>query len=239
MTELKALGGRSVWRGVLPSLLAGVALGVAAFTADLVPEAVGRFLVPAFSSGFAWGVVALAVSYCAPTFRSTLLAGVGTLVLATLVYYGLVASLTREWLSGSGPALSPDGLHSVMRASAFWLAGALFGGLVLGCLAHVVRVGTVRDAGIALGVAFGLLAGEAGYVIFHVVFIWLGPVDSFILGRLGAAAVQLLLSAAVVLAALRLRRPSVSMWVFLVAATVSTAASIASWHLITSVRMTL
>ncbi|MCX4469926.1 hypothetical protein OOK41_06345 [Micromonospora sp. NBC_01655] len=239
MTELKALGGRWARGEVLPPVLAGVALGMAAFAVDLVPEAVGRFLVPAFSSGFAWGVVALAVSCYAPTLRSALVAGVGTLALATLTYYGLVASLSRQWLSGSGPTPSPDGLSSVTRASAFWLAGALSGGLVLGCLAHVVRVGTARNASIALGVAFGLLTSEAAYAIFHVIFIWVGPVDSFVWARLGAAAVQLLLAAAVAFFALRLRRPPVSLWVFLVTATVSTAVSAASWHLIESVRMTL
>ncbi|WP_320066551.1 DUF6518 family protein [Micromonospora sp. RTGN7] len=239
MTELKALGGRWARREVLPPVFAGVALGMAAFTADLVPEAVGRFLVPAFSSGFAWGVVALAVSYYAPTLRSAFVAGVGTLALATLTYYGLVASLSRQWLSDSGPALPPDGLYSVTRASVFWLAGALFGGLILGCLAHVVRVGAVRDASIALGVAFGLLAGEAAYAIFYVVIIWVGPVDSFVWARLGAAAVQLLLAAVVACFALRLRRLPLSLWLFLMTATVSTAASAASWHLVESVRMTL
>ncbi|MFI7649743.1 DUF6518 family protein [Micromonospora sp. NPDC049460] len=238
MTELKAVGRRSARRELSP-LLAGVALGMAAFAADLVPEAVGRFLVPAFSSGFAWGVVALAVSYYAPTLRSALVAGVGTLALATLTYYGLVASLSRQWLSGSGSALPPDGLYSIARASAFWLAGALFGGLVLGCLAHVVRVGAARNASIALGVAFGLLTGEAAYAIFHVVFVWVGPMDSFVWARLGAAAVQLLLAAAAALVALRLRRRSVSLRVFLMTAMALTAASTASWHLIESVRTTL
>ncbi|MEV4660654.1 hypothetical protein AB0J85_01775 [Micromonospora echinofusca] len=161
---------------------------------------------------------------------------VGTLVLATLTYYGLVGSLSRQWLSESGQALPSEGLYSVTRASAFWLVGALFGGLGLGLLAHVVRMGTVRNASIALGIAFGLLAGEAIYAIFHVVFIWVGPVGSLVWTRLGAAAVQLLLAAVV---AFLLRRPPVPRRIFLLSATVSTAASAASWHLVESVRMTL
>ncbi|TDB72472.1 DUF6518 family protein [Micromonospora sp. KC723] len=237
MTELKALGRRPVRREVLPPVLAGVALGMAAFTADLVPEAVGRLLVPAFSSGFAWAAVALAVSYYAATLRSALVAGVGTLALATLTYYSLVASLSRQWLSGSAPP--PDGLGSTMRASAFWLAGSLLGGLVLGYFAHVLRTGTTRNAGMALGVALGLLAGEAAYTLLYIAFVWLGPMDSFVWTRLGAATVQLLLAAAAALVALRLRRPPVSLRVFLMAAAVATVASIASWHLIESVRMTL
>lgn len=192
--------------------------------------------MPAFSSGFAWGVVALAVSYHALTLRSALVAGVGTLVLATLTYYGLVGSLSRQWLSDSGPALPAEGLSSVTRASAFWLVGALFGGLGLGLLAHVVRMGTVRNASVALGIAFGLLTGEAIYAIFHVVFIWVGPVGSLVWARLGAAAVQLLLAAVV---AFLLHRPPVSLRIFLLSATVSTAASAASWRLVESVRMTL
>ncbi|MEU7998832.1 hypothetical protein AB0B83_26360 [Micromonospora sp. NPDC049060] len=98
---------------------------MAAFAADLVPEAVGRVLVPAFSSGFAWAVVSLAVSYYAATLRSALVAGVGTLAEATLTYYGLIAVLSRQWISGSAPP--PDGLGSIMRASTFWLAGSLLG----------------------------------------------------------------------------------------------------------------
>lgn len=237
MTKLKALGRRSVRREVLPPVLAGVALGMAAFTVDLVPEAVGRFLVPAFSSGFAWAVVTLAVSYYAATLRSALVAGIGTLAVATVTYYGLIASLSRQWLSGLAPP--PDGLGSIMRASAFWLAGSLFGGLVLGYLAHVFRTGTTRNAGIALGVAFGLLAGEAAYTVLYMAFVWVGPIDSFVWTRLGTAAVQLLLAAVAALVALRLRRPPVSLRVFLMAAAVSMVASIASWHLIELVRMTL
>ncbi|WP_327029612.1 DUF6518 family protein [Micromonospora sp. NBC_01740] len=237
MTDSKTLGRRRAWREVLPPVFAGVALGMGAFAADLVPEAVGRVLVPAFSSGFAWGVVALAVTYYAPTLRSALVAGVGTLAVATLTYYGLVASLSRQWLSGSTPP--PDGLGSIMRASAFWLVGSSFGGLVLGYLAHVLRTGTTRNAGIALGVALGLLAGEAAYTVLFIAFVWVGPMDSFVWTRLGTAAVQLLLTAAAALVALRLRRPPISLRVFLMAAAVATVASIASWHLIESVRMTL
>ncbi|MEU8328020.1 DUF6518 family protein [Micromonospora sp. NPDC048839] len=237
MTELVAQGRRSVQRKVTPPVLAGSAMGMAAFIADLVPETVGRFLVPAFSSGFAWGMVALVVSYYVPTLRSALAAGVGTLALATLTYYGLIASLSRQWLSGSAPP--PDGFGSIMRASALWLAGSLFGGLVLGYLAHVFRTGTTRNAGIALGVALGLLAGEAAYTVLHMAFVWVGPMDSFVWTRLGTAMVQLLLAAVAALVALRLRRPPVSLRVFLMAAAVSTVASIASWHLIDSVRMTL
>ncbi|MEU7613144.1 DUF6518 family protein [Micromonospora sp. NPDC049204] len=237
MTELVAQGRRSAQREVIPPVLAGIAMGMVAFIADLVPETVGRFLVPAFSSGFAWGIVALVVSYYAPTLRSALVAGVGTLALATLTYYGLIASLGRQWLSGSAPP--PDGLGSVVRASAFWVAGSLFGGLVLGYLAHVFRAGTTRNAGIALGVALGLLAGEAAYTVLRIAFVWVGPMDSFVWTRLGTAAVQLLLAAVAALVAIRLRRPPVSRRVFLMAVAVSTVASIANWHLIESVRMTL
>ncbi|MFG2008967.1 DUF6518 family protein [Micromonospora sp. NPDC048868] len=237
VTDSKTLGRRRAWREVLPPVLAGVALGMAAFAADLVPEAVGRVLVPAFSSGFAWAVVSLAVSYYAATLRSALVAGVGTLAGATLTYYGLIAVLSRQWISGSAPP--PDGLGSIMRASTFWLAGSLFGGLVLGYLAHVFRTGTTRNAGVALGVALGLLVGEAAYTVLYIAFAWVGPMDSFVWTRLGTAAVQLLLAAAAALVVLRLRRPPISLRVFLMAAAVSTVASIASWHFIESVRMTL
>ncbi|MEU4476183.1 DUF6518 family protein [Micromonospora sp. NPDC023888] len=237
MTEPKALGRRPVRHEVLPPVLVGVALGMAAFTADLVPEAVGRFLVPTFSSGVAWGVVALAVSYYAATLRSALVGGVCTLAVATLTYYGLIASLSRQWLSGSAPP--PDGLGSIMRASAFWLVGSMLGGLVLGHLAHVFRASTTSNAAIALGVAFGLLAGEAAYVILYVAFVWVGPMDLFVWTRLGTAAAQLLLAVAAALVALRLRRPPVSLWAFLMAAALSTVASIAGWHLVESVRTTL
>ncbi|MFI0792498.1 hypothetical protein ACH4OY_07350 [Micromonospora rubida] len=245
MTELETLNGRSVLRRqALPPVLAGLALGVTAFSVDLAPEAVGRFLVPVVSSGFAWGVVALAVSYFAATRRSALVAGVGTLVLATLIYYGLVVSLSRRWhheFGSSGPEgpVSLDGLISVARASAFWLLGALFGGLVLGCLANAVRVGSARNASIALGVAFGLLTGEAAYAIFHVLFIWVGPVESFVRARVGSAAVQFVLAAAAALMAFRRRRQLVSLWVLLMAAAVSTVANVAIWHLIELVRTTL
>lgn len=225
-------------------MFAGVALGTAAFSADLVPEAVGRFLVPVFSSGFAWGVVALAVSFFAATLTSALVAGVGTLVLATLIYYGLIVSLSQRWYhgsNGSGPegAASLGGLSSVIHASTFWLVGSLFGGLVLGCVAYVVRVGSTPNASIALGVAFGLLTGEAAYAVFHAAFIWVGPVDSFVWARIGSAAVQFLLATATVLVTVRLRRRLVSLRVLLLTAAGSTVASVAIWHLIESVRTTL
>ncbi|MEU7997843.1 hypothetical protein AB0B83_21250, partial [Micromonospora sp. NPDC049060] len=113
------------------------------------------------------------------------------------------------------------------------------GGSVLGYLAHVFRTGTTRNAGVALGVALGLLVGEAAYTVLYIAFAWVGPMDSFVWTRLGTAAVQLLLAAAAALVALRLRRPPISLRVFLMAAAVSTVASIASWHFIESVRMTL
>jgi hypothetical protein len=246
VTELTTFGGRSnAWRQVLSPVFAGVALGTAAFSADVVPEAVGRFLVPAFSSGFAWGVVALAVSFFAATLTSALVAGVGTLVLAALIYYGLVVLLSQRWYygsSGSGPegVASLDGLSSVMHASAFWLVGSLFGGLVLGCLAQFVRVGSTRSASIALGVAFGLLIGEAAYAVFHAVFIWVGPVDSFVWARIESAAVQLLLATAVLVTVrLRCRLVSLRLLLLLPTAAVSTVANVAIWQFIESVRTTL
>ena len=140
-----------------------------------------------------------------------MLVGVGALIFAVTTYYVLVVFVGRRWNLGvdeSGDAM--NGLMSVGRALGFWLAGAVAGGLVLGYLAHLLKLGSPRYCTIALGVSFGLLAGEAAYTVGSAAFFWAGPFDSFMSNKLQMALLQLVLATGALLVGIRLRRHSIS-----------------------------
>ncbi|MET8462867.1 DUF6518 family protein [Micromonospora zamorensis] len=226
---------------VVCSVLAGVVTGVAAFAADFAPDPAGRILLAIASSGFSWGLVAFIVGYFAPARRVAATASVGALALAVITYYVLILLLSDRWRQplGSSSVSKLDEFSPVMRAAAFWMLGALLGGLILGCLAQLARAGCPRNSGIAFGVAFGLLAGEAIYTIFYFAFVWVGPLDSFVWARLQPAVLQLLLAAAATSVALWFRRGTLFFPAAIAAGAISTTASVAIWHLVQTARVTL
>jgi Family of unknown function (DUF6518) len=229
-------------REIVPPLLLGIGLGVAAFLPDLLAEDAAQLLTPVVSSGFGWGMAALFIGFFARRTQSAALAGVSTLVLATVTYHFLTVVTSPRWdlhpadIEGGETGVS-DVLASVTPALVLWLAVSLCGGAVMGLLGHTITRGKAHQASIAAGVAFGLLAGEGTYTLFHTVFIWVGPIDSFIWNKVLSATMQLLLAALATVLALSSRRPTRSWSTFLIAATASAAASTVLWHLIQSARL--
>ncbi|WP_433087930.1 hypothetical protein ACQP1P_18570 [Dactylosporangium sp. CA-052675] len=136
-------------------LTAGVALGIAAFCADLVDGTLRAVLQFGASTGFAWGCAAFAAAYPARTRRGAAAAAVIVLCTATGCYY---------WLNLPG-GLRPGGeFGPLLRAFGYWMLLSVAGGAPLGALAHAVRADGARRAAIAAGIACGLLAG-AGIAI--------------------------------------------------------------------------
>jgi hypothetical protein len=178
---------------LLPLFL-GLGLGIAAFLLDHAAEMPRELLIPLVSSGVAWGLAALVAGYRA---ARPLLAGVGTLLTGTVSYYALILQAGRWW---SGPWLV-----SLGRALAFWIAGSVAAGLLLGWLGNRIKNGSASASASAAGVAFGLLAGQGTYAVFLGAFIWAGLFDDFIQRRLFAGLVSVLL-AAIGIVTLLLRR---------------------------------
>ncbi|WP_433606563.1 hypothetical protein ACQP2P_30390 [Dactylosporangium sp. CA-139114] len=136
-------------------LTAGVALGIAAFCADLADGPLRTVLQFVASTGFAWGCAAFAAAYPARTRRGAAAAAVIVLCTATGCYY---------WLNLPG-GLRPGGeFGPLLRAFGYWMLLSVAGGAPLGALAHAVRADGARRAAIAAGIACGLLAG-AGIAI--------------------------------------------------------------------------
>ncbi|MER7277270.1 DUF6518 family protein [Dactylosporangium sp. NPDC000244] len=136
-------------------LTAGVALGIAAFCADLVDGTLRTVLQFVASTGFAWGCAAFVAAFPARTRRGAAAAAVIVLCTATGCYY---------WLNLPG-GLRPGGeFGPLLRAFGYWMLLSVAGGAPLGALAHAVRADGARRAAIAAGIACGLLAG-AGIAI--------------------------------------------------------------------------
>ena len=137
-------------------IVAGVALGVASFCADLVGGLPGAVLQWAASTGFAWGCLALVVAFAARTRSAAIGAAMAVLGLATVCYYGLNLAGDRWRAAGLGP---------VLTALAYWLLLSVLSGAVLGVLAHTVRTDPTPRASAAAGLACGLLAGAGIAVV--------------------------------------------------------------------------
>lgn len=240
--ELSTLPSRTLPAQWLLSPAAGISFGVAAYGSDLLSDPANRFITPVVSSGFGWGVAAFAVAYVAPTARSAVVGAISALAFAASTYYGLVVLFSDRWRHQDSASdlgwEQAESLFPVARAAGFWLVGALLGGMALGVLAHITRTGSTRTAGVACGLAFGMLAGEASYTIFHAFFIWVGPMSSFTWDRLQSASMQLAFALFFAIAVLRLRRAAL-LPTFLPVATASTLAGIAIWHVIQTVRTSL
>lgn len=126
--------------------LAGLALGALAFAADFCTGALAIVMLLLCSSTFAWGAAALVAGYLARDRRTAAGAAVTLLALATAGYYGLI--LIEDGSSA---------FASVLRASAFWLAASVAGGVLLGPLGQAIRRGAHRRTWAAAG--FLVLAG--------------------------------------------------------------------------------
>ncbi|MFI6823131.1 DUF6518 family protein [Micromonospora sp. NPDC050187] len=227
-------------RDAWSAAILGVSLGAASIAPDILPEPQAEILTPIVSSGFGWGMTALAGGFLASSRKSAPMAGIGALTLAAVTYYFLILTLTSRWRHRSGNTeASLVGPASVAEAAGFWLLVAVCGGAIMGYLGYVIRHDSGRALLVSAGMAFGLLAGEGGYALFHAAFIWVGPVDSFMWAKLQSALVQLLLCLSVLVAALRSGRRHISWAAFLAVAAAALVVNIGAWHLIQSVRLTL
>jgi hypothetical protein len=154
------------WR--LPALV-GVALGLLAFAADLVPGIPGGVLLGLASSGAAWGVPAAVLGFRSRGPRAAVSAGVLSLLTATAVYYLLIATVSRRWAVGSpepGAAHSlGSGFTSVITNWIAWSAIGVVVGAALALLGYVIRRGSGRAAALAAAVMAGALLAESSSVL--------------------------------------------------------------------------
>ncbi|GIH08205.1 hypothetical protein Rhe02_62720 [Rhizocola hellebori] len=221
----------------------GITLGAAAFLPDLMSDAAAPYATPLVSSGFAWGVVALYAGHTAKTPRSAAVTASAVLILATIVYYGLILFVSQRWMisaENSEDGLpSYAGLHGLVRTFALWMICGAAGGAVIGSLGHAMRVGQTRLGSVAAGLAAGLLAGQACFTLVFVRSIWSGPLDAFDLSKLVPSLAQILLTATVMALLLAPHWRAMSIRWFGLAAAASLTVSILIWYLITWARAAL
>ncbi|MGI5180282.1 DUF6518 family protein [Dactylosporangium sp. CA-152071] len=220
----------------------GAGLGVAAYLPDLLDDSVAPYATPLFSSGFAWGLVALVAGYTTRRPRSSIVAGAAALTTAVFVYYLLVVAGQRWYVDASSSAdgmATMAGLRSVGRSVVFWTAGALIGGGMLGWLGHVVRHAPASPGSAAIGVTFGLLSGEAIGIPLVYSSVWDAPLDPFSLAKLVPSLAQLVLGVATVAVLTRIRdRPT--MWrLTVLAAAASVVVNVTLWYVLLTVRLSL
>lgn len=229
-------------RTLLP-IFAGMGVGILAFVPDLVSTPIAELLAPIVSSGFGWGLVALIVAMYARSRSSAIMYAIGTLVVSTVTYYSLILFVSRRWQLGAeqvgGGWTSHTGLISVVRATGFWLVASVCGGIVLGALAFAIRHDADRNSAIITGLTLGLVGGEGAYGLFHAIFIWEGPLNSFLWQKLYLALVQLLLTVMSLIVVVRIRKRDTQWPLLLASFMVSLSAAAVLWHLIAHVRQSL
>ncbi|WP_146605733.1 hypothetical protein [Micromonospora craterilacus] len=215
-------------------------MGLFAFVGDEVPGVVGEVILTLTSTGFAWGAAALLAGYASAHRRAALVNATAVLVLATVVYYGLILADGRRWRFGAledGSSSAALGLASVGRATAFWLVASVAAGVSLGLLGSHIRHGTRIPASIAAGAALGLLAGEG--LQFLMIFRAWDALDGFYLGRVVSAGVSVILATLGATAGLGHRRAEKSWPIFLATAVAAGAAGVLLWSQIAAIRMGL
>ncbi|MET7396835.1 DUF6518 family protein [Dactylosporangium sp. NPDC005572] len=215
----------------------GACLGVAAYLPDLLDDSVAPYANPLFSSGFAWGLVALVAGYARRRPRSSIVAGAAALTVAVFVYYLLIVAGQRWYvdaLSSADGMASMAGLRSVGRSVVFWTAGALIGGGTLGWLGHLVRHAPASPGSAAIGTTLGLLSGEA--ISIPLVYnAW----NTFSPTRLVPSLTQLILTVATVAVLTRIRDRPTIWWLVVLAAAASVVVNVILWYVLLTVRMSL
>lgn len=230
-------GDESRDRSLSWSATAGVPLGALAFLGDELPDTAGRIVLALTSNGFAWGAAALVAGYLVRSARRAPRASTVLLLVATLVYYGLILVVSRRWSGGfleDGSSADLHGLMSVARATGFWLLVSVGAGLMLGRLGHVVRNGPRQRSSIAAGVAFGMLAAEGLHELSHD-YLWPIP-DDFVRVIVVSYAATVLLSLVVTVVLLACRAASGSWRTYLGSAVLTSGLGAVLWSLIDMIR---
>lgn len=225
---------------VLPMAL-GIGLGSAAFIPDLLEESAAPYATPFFSSGFAWGFIALLAGYAARRQKSSIAAGATAFTIAVIIYYGLILVVSQRWYID--PSSTEDGLPtsrgllSVGRSIGFWTFSAIIGGGVLGWLGWAARHAATRLGSAVIGITLGLLTGEGLFTLIYVKSIWLGPLDAFDLSRLVPSLVQILFSAMAIALMVSFRKQPVVWWVAILVGITSILVNILVWYAVLKIRI--
>jgi hypothetical protein len=228
----------------LMSVLVGASLGVASFSADLLPEPTSELVAAVVSSAFGWGLTALVASSFSRTRGSSIFAGIAVLVSAAITYYGLILFVSQRWQLGveelqNGSSLLPMGLGSVARAAGFWLSGAIIGGVLIGWLAHTIQIGVQKQISIGIGLTLGILLAEASYAVIFAAFIWVKPLDGSAWRHLISALLQFFLAAVALSIVIRRRERPISWPALLLALSVSMPLGAIVWSQVDLVRTSL
>ncbi len=221
--------GRHVIFGAL-----GICLGATAFLVDALTNDLGLALLPLVSSGFSWGLAALAAGRCARSPRAGALTAAATLVLATISYYVLTLAVSRRWdlgVSLDGSSNADSGLRSAFEVAALWLLASVGAGVALGVLGYAIGRAPRLLGAIAGGAALGLLAGQGAYQLFDSVraAVSYGFVDQT---RIAQGAAELMLPVLLVIGLYALQRSGKSWLAFSVTGICALGGSTVIWSVI-------
>ncbi|TBN57567.1 hypothetical protein EYE40_09295 [Glaciihabitans arcticus] len=144
---------------------AGLALGVAARSLDLLPPPFMWELAGLVSSVGSWGLFAVVIGFVATSRKRAAIGAATGLAAASLIYYALSFASGR-WQTQFSEAFSdmPDpavGLGVLLRSLALWLAASLVGGPVLGLVGRSIRRATPQASALVAAGATLLLSASA------------------------------------------------------------------------------
>lgn len=190
------------------------------------------------SNGSAWGGAALVAGYCTRRSTNARAPATALLLIATLAYYALILLFSQRWRGATledGGSAAGQGLASLARIAAFWLAASIIAGTVLGYLGHTIRHGSRQWASVAAGVAFGLLAGEGSCVLLFVPA-WRSD-TAYGHALFLSATFTIFLAIAATVSLLARRGSGRSWWIFIISAIVAFVLGVLLWRQIQAVRL--
>jgi len=230
------------WGIVLPAAL-GAGLGLAAYIPDMLEESAAPYATPFFSSGFAWGFIALLAGYMTRRQKISITVGGATLAIAVITYYCLILFVSQRWYINPSDTedglASSAGLLSVGRSIGFWVVGAIIGGGIMGWLGCATRHAPAWQGSVLLGVTLGLLTGEGVFTLIYVRSIWLGPLDAFDLSKLVPSLAQIVFGLGAVAFMASLRKQPIARLAVSAAGTASVVANVLLWYAVLSIRINL
>ena len=201
------------WRRPLLLLCIGVVLGAGALLADVADGAIGQVLYALFSTAVFWGGAAVLAGAGAGSARRAALAGVAVLLVATVLYYGLILWLGLREAAGTA---------SVVRAALIWAVVSVVFGAVGGFLGWLSRRGDRRTRSYALGMVCGALASQ---VVFEIV----RGADYIFEENARAVLISSAVQLAIPLFVLVMQRRRVRLWLALATTVVVAAVGALAW----------
>jgi hypothetical protein len=205
----------ATWRFLVLVTSGSFGVGIFAFAADMLEGLVGAIAMALTSSGFAWGLIAYVIGYCAPSRVTAVAGSTMVLLLGTLTYYALVLWVSQRWRGGvldDGSPADAAGIASVGRAIAYWVAASLLIGPLCGVVADLTRRGTNLQGSITAGMVFGALSAHGWYLLLFV-GAW-RIMDTSGMGLLFSAGTMILMASIVTLTIVKLRQLTRKGWTF-------------------------